>query len=147
MQKIVNITLHKDSTGNYAVSVVPSVITVAVLDEDDDPVTVKWVLREPNDNINFPNASQLAVSFSDLPTPFTITSGSDPLPATEQYITAPNGDGAAVETPVAQDHLQKNENSKLHKYTVTVKTMDGQEIVVDPHVRFVRRRLSRTVWD
>lgn len=147
MRKIVSVTLHKDSADNYAVSITPTITTVAALDEDDQNVTVRWILQEPEDNPGFPNASQLIVSFSDLPTPFTIASPGQPLPATEQYQTQPNGNGASVETPIAQDRLAAGENSRLYKYTVTVKTNDGKEVVADPHVKFKRGKIGRNVWD
>lgn len=143
MERIITVTLHKDSAGQYSLSLSSLTTVVSVFDEDDDPVNVRWVLLEDPANPDFPNARKLTASFDVIPTPFTITQG--PLPTTEDYITASNGSGADVATANVQDNaVARNENAtQLYKYKVIVETNDNQQIVLDPHVRVRRRKISR----
>jgi hypothetical protein len=143
MERIVTVTLHKDSAGQYSLSLSTLTTVISVLDEDDNPVNVRWVLLEDPTNPGFPNARKLTASFDVIPTPFTITNG--PLPAGEDYITASNGNGADVATaPVQDSAVGQGENAtRLYKYKVIVETNDNQQIVLDPHVRVNRRKITR----
>lgn len=143
MERIITVTLHKDSAGQYSLSLSSLTTLVSVLDEDNDPVNVRWVLLEDPTNPGFPNARKLTASFDVVPTPFTISDGV--LPATEDYITAPNGNGAEVSTANVQDSAvgQAANSTNLYKYKVIVETNDNQQIVLDPHVRVNRRKITR----
>lgn len=143
MERIITVTLHKDSAGQYSLSLSPLTTIVSVLDEDDGPVNVRWILLEDPANPGFPNARKLTASFDVIPTPFTITQG--PLPAVEDYITASSGSGADVSTANVQDSAvgTSSNATRLYKYKVIVETNDNQQIVLDPHVRVRRRKISR----
>ena len=146
MERIIKITLHKDSDGNYSLSPNPLTTLVSVLDEDDDPVNVRWVLTEDSGNPGFPNnARRLIASFDVIPTPFTVTSGNEPLPNEENYITASLGVGADVSTANVQDgSVGSNPNdSRLYKYKIIVETNDNQQVVLDPDIRVRRRKVTR----
>ncbi len=144
MERIVTVTLHKDTTGQYSLSLSSLTTLISVLDEDDEPINVRWVLLEDPTNPDFPNARKLTASFDVIPTPFTIAKG--PLPATEDYVTSANGTGAEVTTGTVQDGAvgQQENASKLYKYKVIVETNDNQQIVLDPHVRVNRRKITRS---
>lgn len=143
MERIITVTLHKDSAGQYSLGLSSLTTVVSVVDEDNDPVNVRWVLLEDPTNPGFPNARKLTASFDVIPTPFTIAQG--PLPPTEDYVTAAYGSGADVATANVQDSaVGGNENAtQLYKYKVIVETNDNQQIVLDPHVRVRRRKISR----
>lgn len=143
MERIVTVTLHKDSTGEYSLSLSSLTTVVSVLDEDDDPVNVRWVLLEDPTNPGPPSARKLTASFDVIPTPFTIPQG--PLPTSEDYITATNGSGAEVATANVQDSsVGTGQNAtRLYKYKIIVETNDNQQIILDPHIRVRRQKVSR----
>jgi hypothetical protein len=148
MERIVTITLHKDSAGEYALTVHPLTLTVAPTYEDEDenqqPVSVKWLLRENPDNPDFPNARQLTVTFGELPSPFTITANNQPLPQNESFTEPVGSTGAEMVTPPVQDLVFMADDAiKLFKYSIAVDTNDNQRIEIDPHVRWRRRGLTR----
>jgi hypothetical protein len=145
VEKTVTVKLFKDTDGSYAVSVTPLIVTVSPLDEDSNPVIVNWALVEEPTNPGIPNARQLTASFDLVPTPFTVIVPGALLPLAENYSTPESSSGAMATTPNVQDGSvgAAEENTRLYKYTITVETNDGQRIVVDPHVRVMRRRISR----
>lgn len=145
MEKTVTVRLFKDSDGQYGVNVNPLIVTVAPLDEDGNPVNINWVLVEDPSNSGIPNARLLTTSFDASPTPFTVSAPGAALPPPDNFVTADNSNGAMATTPNVQDSAvgPLDENSKLYKYTITVETNDNQRIIVDPHVRVIRRRISR----
>jgi hypothetical protein len=143
MERIITVTLHKDNIGQYSLSLSSLTTLISVEDEDGNPINIRWVLLEDPTNPDFPNARKLTASFDVIPTPFTIASG--PLPPTEDYITAGYGAGADVATGNVQDQsVGQSENAtRLYKYKVIVETNDNQQIVLDPHVRVNRRKVTR----
>ncbi|MBS1808912.1 MAG: hypothetical protein JST84_12185 [Acidobacteria bacterium] len=146
MERIIKVTLHKDSDGNYSLSPNPLTTLVSVIDEDGEPVNVRWVLAEDPGNPGFPNnARKLTASFDAIPTPFTVTSGNEPLPNQENYITASLGVGADVSTANVQDSSVGGDlnDSQLYKYTIVVETNDNQQVVLDPNIRVRRRRVTK----
>jgi len=145
VERIITVTLHKDSSGQYSLSLSTLTTDLSVLDEDGNPINVRWVLLENPTNPDFPNARKLTASFDVIPSPFTLPGGS--LPSEENYVTAPNGSGAEVATANVQDSAvgQPETSVRLYKYTVVVETNDNQQIVLDPHIRVRRRKISREV--
>jgi hypothetical protein len=145
MERIITVTLHKDSSGQYSLSLSTLTTDISVLDEDGNPINVRWVLLENPTNPGFPNARKLTASFDVIPTPFTLPGG--PLPNEENYVTAANGSGAEVATaPVQENSVGQQEAAvQLYKYKVIVETNDNQQIVLDPHIRVRRRKISREV--
>lgn len=143
MERIITVTLHKDSSGQYSLSLSTLTTDISVLDEDGNPINVRWVLLENPTNPGFPNARKLTASFDVIPTPFTIPGGA--LPNEENYVTASHGTGAEVATANVQDSsVGSNEQAvQLYKYKVIVETNDNQQIVLDPHIRVRRRKISR----
>jgi hypothetical protein len=149
MQKTVTVKLFKDTEGNYAINVTPLIVTVSPLDEDDNLVSINWVLIEDPSNPGIPNARQLTASFDLVPTPFTtVVPGSAP-PLAENFSTPESSTGAMATTPAVQDTAVgiNDDDSKLYKYIITVETNDGQRIDLDPHVRVLRRKISRNHVD
>lgn len=146
MERVVNITLHKDTEGAYALSVAPLTATVSPRDDAEQPVSLRWILRENPENPGLPdapNARRLTVSFSQVPTPFTVTAPGEPPPPEERYSAPANFDGAEVVTPPVQDLVRDDDAILLFKYTILVETNDNQEIVIDPYVRWRRRKITR----
>lgn len=143
MERIVTVTLNKDSEGNYSLNLSSLTTEISVLDEDDQPVNVRWVLLENPANPGFPNARKLTASFDVIPTPFTVPGGQ--LPSVENYVTAPNGAGADVATANVQDGAvgQNVAAIRHYKYTIIVETNDNQQIVLDPDIRVRRRKITR----
>ncbi len=149
MEKTVRVTLFKDTDNQYAVSITPLIVTVSPFDEDDNPVKVNWILVEDPTNPGFPNAKSLSANFDASPTPFSVVVPGAPLPPPDGFITGENSTGAMATTPDVQIGSvgPVDDNSKLYKYTIVVETNDNQRIVVDPHVRVIRRRISRNHQD
>ncbi|MBI3427961.1 MAG: hypothetical protein HY011_33980 [Acidobacteria bacterium] len=146
MERVVNITLYKDSVGAYSLGVFPLTTTVAPLDDEGAPVSLRWILRENPENPGLPdapNARRLTVSFSQTPTPFSVVAPGEPPPPEERYSAPANFDGAEVVTPPVRDLDDDEKAIRLFKYTILVETNDNQELVVDPHVRWRRRKISR----
>lgn len=146
MERVVNITLHKDTQGTYSLGVQPMTATVAPSDDEGEPVSLRWILRENPENPGWPaapNARRLTVSFSQLPTPFTVVAPGEATPAEERYSVPANLDGAEVVTPPVQELADDDTTIRLFKYTILVETNDNQELVVDPHVRWRRRKMTR----
>ncbi len=145
----VNVTLHKDDDGKYSLSIDPLTALVSHRAEDDDnnPVTVTWVLREAPNNLNVPNATRITASFKKIPTPFT----NDGLPenytttlnSTAAYDLSPQGPGAIVVTPAVRVDAVGNGDEKLYDYTITVRTKDGTDVLLDPHIRVMRQKISK----
>ncbi|HEX4951600.1 MAG TPA: hypothetical protein VFZ34_33390 [Blastocatellia bacterium] len=145
----VNVTLHKDSAGNYSLSINPLTALVSHQAEDDggNPVTVTWVLREDPNNPDFPNATRITASFKNLPTPFT----NDGLPesytttvnSTAAYDLSPQGPGAIVVTPAVRRDAVGDGDERLFAYTITVRTKDGTDVLLDPHIRVRRQKISK----
>lgn len=146
----VNVTLHKDDAGNYSLSIDPLTALVSHQAEDDgnNPVTVAWVLREAPNNPGFPNAVSITASFKVLPTPFT----NDGLPesyttavnSTAAYDLSPEGPGAIVITPGVRRDAVGNDDERLFSYTITVRTKDGTDVLLDPHIRVMRQKISKS---
>lgn len=145
MERIITVTLNKDVDGKYSLNMSTLTTVVSVLDEDDDPINVRWVFLENPDNPGYPNARRMTASFDVIPTPFTITGDGEPLPKVENYSVAYAGDGSDVSTPDVQNGAvgPNQTDTKLYKYTVVVETNDNQQIVLDPHIRVRRRKLTR----
>lgn len=143
MERIITVTLNKDSEGHYSLNLSSLTTEISVLDEDDQPVNVRWVLLENPTNPGFPNARKLTASFDVVPTPFTVPGG--PLPSEENYSTAPHGSGADVATANVQNSAVGASLAavKHYKYTIIVETNDNQQIVLDPDIRVRRRKITR----
>jgi hypothetical protein len=149
MQKTVTVRLFKDTEGNYAINVTPLIVTVSPLDEDDNQVSINWVLIEDPSNPGIPNARQLTASFDLVPTPFTTLVPGASLPLVENFSTPESSTGAMATTPAVQNTSVgiNDDDSKLYKYLITVETFDGNRIDLDPHVRVLRRKISRNHVD
>lgn len=150
MQRTVTVTLSKDTEGKYSLSVFPLTITVAPEDEDRNPINVKWVLQEAEENPGQPNARQLTASFDEIPTPFTIVTQGTLPPTVENYSTPEGSAGAGAVSPQVRDTAVGNETGdevKLYKYTIRVETNDGQKLTIDPHIKVRRQRLGRDYRD
>ncbi len=145
----VNVTLYKDSDGKYSLSINPLTALVSHQADADNgnPVTVTWVLREAPDNPDFPNATRITASFKQSPSPFT----NDGLP--ENYITtinstaaydlSPQGPGAIVVTPAVRPDAVGNGDERLYNYSITVRTKDGTDVLLDPHIRVMRQKITK----
>lgn len=144
---VVSVTLHKDAAKNYSLDISPLTSIVSFRDDEENPVTVNWVLQEDPMNPDFPNAVSLTASFKETASPFN-NSG---LP--ENYTTAANstsGDGEpptgpaaeVLSPPVRQDAVGTG-NAKLYGYTIIVKTKDGKDVILDPHVKVRTQSITR----
>ncbi len=145
MERVITVTLHKDTAGNYSLSIHPLTVIVSVIDEENANVNVRWILNEDPANPDFPNARKLTATFSQVPTPFTLTSSGEPLPAAENYTTPASGSGAEVATaPVQESAVGGRENDiAIYKYNVSVETNDNKTITLDPDVKVRRRKITR----
>ena len=145
MERVITVTLHKDTIGNYSLSIHPLTTIVSVLDEENANVNIRWILNEDPANPGFPNARKLTATFTRIPTPFTITSPNESLPAVENYMTPASGSGAEVATaPVQNSAVGVNEDDvALYKYNIAVETNDNKTITLDPDIKVRRRKITR----
>jgi hypothetical protein len=150
MERVITVTLYKDTAGNYSLSVSPLTVNLSVLDEEDAPVNVRWILKEEPTNPGYPNVRKLTASFDIIPTPFTIIKFGESLPTVENYVTPLFGESAA--DPGAEDTTANVQNDAVgpmlgdvshYKYHIVVETNDNQQITLDPHIRVSRKRITK----
>ena len=143
MERVITVTLLVDSGGNYALNLHPQATIVSVLDEEDNPVNVRWVLQEEPPNPGSPIARKLIVTFTRLPTPFNNGSASSPVETYVAYI----GPSGVMTDIVLNTAVGQNENAiRLYKYNVTVETNDDRtlELVnIDPHISVRRKKITK----
>lgn len=141
MERVITVTLHVDSDGNQALSLHPQTTIVSVVDEEGDPVNIRWLLLEESPNP--PVARKLTVTFTNLPTPFN---DSGAAAAVESYVAYAGPSGVATGL-VLDTAVGSSENAvHLYKYNVEVETTDNKIVKLvnlDPDISVRRRRVTK----
>lgn len=141
MERVITVTLQVDSDGNRALSLHPETTPVSIVDEEGEPVTVRWVLLEESPNP--PIARKLTVTFTNLPTPFNDTGSSSTV---ETYVAYAGPSGVVTDIVLNTAVGPNNNDVRLYKYNVAVETIDNQilEVVnIDPHISVRRRKITK----
>ena len=140
--RVINVSLHQDSDGNYSLDLHPLTTTVSVDTEEGDAVNIRWILAEDPETPASFLAYKLTVTFNITPTPF---SGS-PAPIAETYV-AFRGPSGVVTSQVLDSAVGGDNNDvRLYKYNVTVETTDGRTVNLvnlDPHIKVRRQTLTK----
>ncbi len=140
--RVINVSLHQDSAGNYSLNLHPLTTTVAVFTEEDENINIRWILVEDPENPASFRAHKLIVTFTLTPTPFNAT----PSPTVETYV-AYRGPAGVVTSHVLESAVGRDEEAvRLYKYNVTVETTDGRTVTLvnlDPHIKVRRKTLTR----
>jgi hypothetical protein len=140
--RVINVSLHQDSQGNYSLNLHPLTTTVSVDTEEGDTVNIRWILVEDPENPASFLAHKLTVTFNITPTPFSGT----PAPTVETYVAYRGPAGVVTSQVVDSSVGEGSDDVHLYKYNVTVETTDGKTvnlINLDPHIKVTRRTLTR----
>jgi hypothetical protein len=141
MERVITVTLHVDSDGNQALSLHPQTTIVSVVDEEGDPVNIRWILQEESPHP--PTARKLTVTFTRLPTPFNDSGVATPV---ESYVAYVGPSGVATDT-VLETAVGSNENAvRLYKYNVEVETTENKTVKLvnlDPDISVRRRKITK----
>jgi hypothetical protein len=141
--RVVNVSLHQDSDGNYSLNLHPLTTTVAVITEEDENINIRWILVEDPENPASFLAHRLIVTFTLTPTPFNTS----PSPTVETYV-AYRGPAGVLTSHVLDGAVGRDENAvRLYKYNVTVETTDGKTVNLvnlDPHIKVRRKMMTKS---
>lgn len=143
MERVITVTLHVDSGGNHALSLHPQTVIASVIDEEGEPVNIRWVLLEETPTPDAPIARKLTVTFTQLPTPFNNGSNA-PTPETYVAYAGPSGVGTGLILNTAVG--TNDDDVRLYKYNVTVETADNKQLElvnIDPHISVRRRKITK----
>lgn len=140
--RVINVSLHQDSDGNYSLDLHPLTTAVSVDTEEGDTVNIRWTLAEDPENPASFLAHRLIVTFNITPTPFN--DGASPIPETYVAYRGPSG---VVTSQILDNAVGEGlSDVRLYKYNVTVETTNGQTVNLvnlDPHIKVARRTLTK----
>lgn len=140
--RVINVSLHQDSNGNYSLDLHPLTTAVSVDTEEGDIVNIRWTLAEDPENPASFLAHRLIVTFNITPTPFN----DGPAPTVETYV-AYRGPSGVVTSQITNSAVGDDPgDEQLYKYNVTVETNDGKTVNLvnlDPHIKVCRKTLTR----
>lgn len=141
MERVITVTLHVDSNGNKALNLHPQTTIVSVLDEENNPVNIRWILQEISPSP--PIARKLTVTFTALPTPFNNGGAASPV---ETYVAYAGPSGVATGLVLNTSVGPLDNDVRLYKYNVEVETADNDKVKlvnIDPDISVRRKKITK----